>query len=193
MKSITNDFPEESEEKIVGANGEKISNKSPYEKETELYLGEFDAFRLSEGSKNELRGYFRFIFQTPLGIHDIPYRFIVQAETYDTSYDFANKLVEVVGKILGKSLNVGSYSELDFLEKPDRDKLMASDAIVVGPCISNEQYYPTDDDSSNDKARKRSYDRTWDKIIRYFDMNPRKLLILTIYWENDTSSITIDS
>jgi len=146
------------------------------EAKIEEYLTEFDTYHLSPASKDELRGYFRYLMQDK--IRSIPYRFLVQAETDARGLGFAQKLLEVVEIITSRSPLVERFNESVLLDKPLADRYAKCDAMLVGGCLEDRKYYPQDGDSSSDMTNKRDYDYRWDRIMNYFDGRPEKLFVV---------------
>ncbi len=141
------------------------------------YLYGLNAYHLSDKGKDELRGFFRYLLQNKIG--NIPYHFIIQADSFELTRDFATDLINIAGKIRGRTFSYASFTERTLLDKPAIDDCYTDcDALIVGPCISDDQYYPSDDDSSNVRSMKKEYDNRWDGVIRFYEKHPEKLFII---------------
>lgn len=70
----------------------------------------------------------------------------------------SDKLTGIVGKMRGNKLNIEWFTEFVLLDKLAIDRYNTSDLLVVGPCIENDNYYPSDYDDTNEKAKKKEYD-----------------------------------
>ncbi len=146
------------------------------ESKIEEYLAQFATYHLTPAGQNVLRGYFRYLMQDKM--RAIPYNFLVQADSDSRGLGFSLKLISVVEEITGRTLKAERFFESIILDKPLMEKYAQCDAVVVGRCIPDSDYYPSDDDTSGDKAAKRQYDFRWDRLMDYFDSHPDKLVIM---------------
>ena len=140
------------------------------------YLDEFKEYHLSPIGKSELRGFLRYLLQNK--IKDIPYHFLIQAETDYVGVGFSNDLLGVIAKIKNKTLKIESWSESDLLSKPDKEKLLSCDVLGIRSALSDAKYYMNDYDSSGDSSKKQDYDYRWNDIMGFFDSHPNKLVFM---------------
>ena len=125
-------------------------------------MKKFDVFRLSEISKNEIRGYFRYLLTEREII--LNYHFLVQTDADSYGRDFAKTMVDIVNQITGRSLEIKSVSEYKMLTAGAtllRD-IGPACCLCIERAIPNDRYYPTDDISSSSKEERTQFDSTWE-------------------------------
>ena len=152
------------------------TKKANIEDKVDHYIDRLSEYHISDEGKDEIRGYFRYLLQDE--ITEIPYHFIVQADSYGLINDFVERFTAFVQTLQGKCMETMTISEYQLLDEPDPEAYKKNDIIIVGPCINDENYYIGDYDDSTEKKRKSDYDYRWSKIMRFYDDYPQKLFIL---------------
>lgn len=158
---------------------DNCSQNTPYTGTEDLvasYLNMLRKFHLTEQGEKVLQGYFRYLLQSK--IRQIPYHFLIQAETDSLAGRFVDQLLEVVEEIKQKKLARTHFTEYQFLDGFQKEKHDGSDATIIEKCLTNAEYYPTDDDPSDVKRRKSYYDAWWDVFMKYYNSASDKLFIM---------------
>lgn len=129
-------------------------------------------FRLTDVSKEKLKGYFRYHIMD--SAKNNSYHFIVQTETPDIGIDFSKKLIEITSKIGTDIKDYLIIRESDLLHiTPEQQKeLDKKKAIIITAPLSDELYYPSDSISSAEYSDRCSYDRRWKNNLDNFRKKP---------------------
>ncbi len=139
-------------------------------------MQQFEEYHLSNTGKSELRGFFRYLCQS--SIKDIPYHFLIQADSDNLGIEFGRKIINAAAKIKCISPEVESFTEAQLLSRPDKEKYDKCDVLEVGNALDDSSYFLSDYDSSEEKTRKQDYPSRWNAIMDYFDQHPNKLVIM---------------
>ena len=159
-------------------NGAISNEQKDYNKDAVIdsFIHEFRTFHLTDSSVEELKGYFQYLLQNKM--RHIPYHFLVETDSDSLARSFIRKFIDVLGEIRRKSLQIERFTESTLLATPQFDRYDNCDILVVGPCLTDDKYFPGDDDSSAEKSNKLDYDQRWDIIMNYFDQHPDKSFIM---------------